>query len=254
MTLGHFLPVPHYGLGGIMRNDLLMRWMATALVAFGVAGCTPEEADIIPAPVFPDGTGQLPRGATAIQYAEGPYGISKGSTIQNFEFVGFPNSVADTSALKNIQLADFYNPTGMDVFPPDSPYGAGEPKPKALLIVVSAVWCSPCNYEADVTLPALYAKYQPSGGEFFLVLADSATPGVPAESKNLYNWDKKYAIDYPSAVDPASKLAALFEADAFPANLIVRTRDMKIMDVSAGAPPEGSTFWKIYEKILAGTL
>jgi hypothetical protein len=26
------------------------------------------------------------------------------------------------------------------------------------------------------------------------------------------------------------------------------------MDVSAGAPPVGSTFWKIYEKILAGTL
>jgi len=236
-----------------MRNDLLLRCMATALVAFGLVGCT-EEADVVPTPIFQEGTGQLPRGTAAIEYAAGPYGISKGSTIQNYEFVGFPNSVADTSAMKTIQLADFYNPTGDAVFPPDSPYGAGEPKPKALLIVVSAVWCSPCNYEADVTLPGLYAKYQPAGGEFFLVLADGPTPGTPAESKNLYLWDKKYEINYPSALDPSSKLAALFEADAFPANMIIRTRDMKIMDVSAGAPPEGSTFWKIYEKILAGTL
>ena len=237
-----------------MRNDLLLRCMATALVAFGVAGCSADEADIVPAPAFPEGTGQLQRGSTAVDYAPAPYGISKGSTIQNFEFVGFPNSTVDTSVMKTIQLADFYNPTGDGVFPPDSPYGAGEPKPKALLIVVSAVWCSPCNYEADVTLPALYAKYQPNGGEFLLALADGPTPGIPAESKNLYLWDKKYEINYPSALDPSSKLAALFEADAFPANMIVRTRDMKIMDVSAGAPPEGSTFWKIYEKILAGAL
>jgi len=236
-----------------MRNDLLLRYVATALVAFGLAGCT-EEADVVPPPVFPDGTGQLPRGASAVEYAPAPYGISKGSTIQNFEFVGYPNSTVDNTEMKNIQLADFYNPTGDAVFPEGSPYGAGTPKPKGLLIVVSAVWCSPCNYEADVTLPALYAKYQPNGGEFFLVLADGPTPGIPAEPKNLYLWDKKYAINYPSALDPSAKLAALFEADAFPANMIVRTSDMKIMDVSAGAPPEGSTFWKTYEKILAGTL
>ncbi len=236
-----------------MRNDLLLRCFATALVAFGLAGCA-EEADVVPVPVFPEGTGQLPRGTAAIEYAAGPYGISKGSTIQNFEFVGFPNSLVDVTTMKPIQLADFYNPTGDAVFPAGSPYGEGTPKPKALLIVVSAVWCSPCNYEAEAVLPGLYQKYQPNGGEFFLVLADGPTPGIPAESKNLYLWDKKYKIDYPTALDPSSKLAALFEADAFPANMIVRTNDMQIMDVTAGAPPEGSTFWKIYEKILAGTL
>jgi hypothetical protein len=250
---GHFLPVPHYGLGGIMRNDLLLRCIATALVAFGLAGCA-EEADIVPVPAFPEGTGQSPRGSAAIEYAAAPYGISKGSTIQNFEFVGFPNYLDDASAMKPIQLAEFYNPTGDAVFPEGSPYGAGTPKPKALLIVVSAVWCGPCNYEAEAVLPGLYKKYQPNGGEFFLVLADGPTPGIPAEPKNLFQWDKKYQIDYPTALDPSSKLAALFEADAFPANLIVRTKDMQIMDVSAGAPPEGSTFWKTYEKILTGAL
>lgn len=238
-----------------MRNDLLLRCIATALVAFGLAACT-EEADIVPVPVFPEGTGQLPRGTTAIEYAAGPYGISKGSTIQNFEFVGFPNSVVDVSTMKSIQLADFYNPTGDAVFPEGSPYGAGTPKPKALLIVVSAVWCGPCNYEAEVTLPVLYKKYQPKGGEFFLVLADGPTSGIPAEAKNLYLWDKKYKIDYPSAIDPASKLAALFEADAFPANMIIRTCDMKLIDVVAGAPPEPEAgkplppFWAQYEKVL----
>lgn len=236
-----------------MRNDLLLRWMATTLVAFGLVGCA-EEADIVPVPVFPSDTGQVPRGSAAIEYAAGPFGISKGSTVQNFEFVGFPNSLEDTTEMKPIQLADFYNPTGEAVFPEGSPYGAGTPKPKALLIVVSAVWCGPCNYEADEVLPGLYTKYQPQGGEFFLVLGDGPTPGVPAEAKNLYLWDKKYAVDYPSAIDPSSKLAALFEADAYPANLIIRTKDMKIIDVTSGAPPVGSTFWKTFEKILAGTL
>lgn len=227
--------------------------MATACVAFGLVACT-EEADVIPTPAFPEGTGQLPRGVEAVQYAAGPYGISKGSTIQNYEFVGYPNSTVDLTAMKPIQLADFYNPTGDAVFPEGSPYGAGTPKPKGLLIVVSAVWCGPCNYEADVTLPVLYKKYKPQGGEFFLVLADSATPGVPAEPKNLYLWDKKYQLDYPSAIDPASKLAALFEADAFPANMIIRTSDMKIIDVTAGAPAEGDIFWQRYEQVLAGSL
>jgi hypothetical protein len=246
--------LPQHRRGGIMRNDQLLRCLALGLVAsFGILGCS-EEADITPVPAFPKGTGQNPRGTEAIKYAPGPYGISKGSTVENLDFVGFPNAAADTSGMKIIQMSDFYNPTGEDVFADDSPYGAGTKKPKALLVVVSSVWCGPCNYEAAETLPALYAKYQPMGGEFFLALADGTTPGVPAEAKSLYFWTQKYDVDYPSAIDPSSKLASLFEADAFPANIIVRTKDMKIIDVTSGAPPVGSLFWKTFEKVMSGAL
>ena len=49
----------------------------------------------------------------------------------------------------------------------------------------------------------------------------------------------------------ALKLAALFQADAFPANMIIDLKTMKIVDVIAGVPEEGGAFWKAYEKLLA---
>ncbi len=233
-----------------MRNDLVLRCSILGLTAaLGLAGCAEEEI-----PLFPQGTGQQKSGTATVEYPAGPFGISKESTVENYEFVGFPNALADTSGVRIVQLADFYNPTGDAVFPEGSPYGAGEPKPRALLIVVSSVWCAPCNYEADQVLPGLYEKYRPLGGEFFLALADGPTPGVPAEMKHLYQWTQKYDVDYPAVTDPSSKLSALFEADAFPANIIVRTKDMKIMEVVSGAPPTNSPFWATYSKVAKGLL
>jgi hypothetical protein len=233
-----------------MRNDVVLRCSILGLTAaLGLVGCAEEEI-----PLFPQGTGQAKSGSATVVYPDGPYGISKESRAENFEFVGFPNAMADTSGARIIQLSDFYNPTGADVFPEGSPYGAGEPKPRALLIVVSSVWCGPCQYEASEVLPGLYAKYRPIGGEFLLALADGPTPGVPAEMKHLYNWTQKYDVDYPAVIDPASKLGALFEADAFPANIIVRTTDMTIIDVISGAPPINSPFWATYAKVAKGLL
>jgi hypothetical protein len=217
--------------------------MATTLVAFGLAGCGEEGVEVAPTPTFPGGTGQLQRGSAAIEYVAGPYGMGTNSTIPNLEFVGFPNAMADTSEMKIIQLAHFYNPTGTDVFPEGSPYGAGEPKPKALLMVVSSVWCGPCNEEADLILPGKYAKYQPQGGEFLTLLADGPTSGVPAEPKNLFLWDTKYDVDYPSAIDPGTKVLV----DAYPTNFIIRTKDMRIMRI--GSPD--AAFWAKFEDVLA---
>ena|GEM_PF-2386502 len=246
-SLGHFLPVPHYGPGGIMRNDLYLRWLAMALVAFGLIACGEDAVEVAPTPTFPSQTGQLQRGSAAIPYQTGPYGLGTNSTIPNLEFIGYPNyleaALQDTLDMKTIQLADFYNPTGTEVFPEGSPYGAGEPKPKALLLVVSSVWCAPCNEEAAIILPAKYAKYQPMGGEFLAILADGPNQGVPAEPKNLFLWDKKYEVDYPSAIDPGTKMLV----DAYPTNFVIRTKDMKILRI--GSPDDA--LWDKFEDILA---
>jgi hypothetical protein len=207
-----------------------------------------QQPDPIEAPPFPEGTGQLP--VDSLEYPSAPYGIGVGSVIENFEFYGFANAMVQNDDLEHIELAMFYNPTGDGVYPEGSPFGAGNPKPKALLINVASVWCGPCNYEADTILPVEYAKYKPLGGEFFLQLADGATPGVPAKETSLRNWTNKYDVDYPSSIDPSYKLGALFEADAFPANLIVDTRTMKIVDVIAGAPE--ASFWTKFENVLEG--
>jgi hypothetical protein len=212
--------------------------------AGGLLGCAEDEA----APTFPDGSGQTAPDSAA--YAVGPYGISVGSTIANYKFIGFANAAVVNNRMQEIKLSDFYNPTGSDLYPENSPYGAGQAKPKAVLIDVASVWCGPCKYEAANVLPSQHAKYKPMGGEFLLQLADGPTPGKPAEPSHLSSWTNKYDVDYPAAIDPTYKLGALFEADAFPANMIIRTKDMKIVEVMAGAPDVDDSFWTIYEKVL----
>jgi thiol-disulfide isomerase/thioredoxin len=208
---------------------------------------TPPEP---PAPVFPDGSGQAPNPEVA--YPAGPFGINKGSIIANYEFVGFANAMENQSSMQLIKLSDFYNPTGTDVYPEGSPYGAGTPKPTALLIDVSSSWCPPCQHEADVVLPEMYDLYNPKGGEFLLQLADGPTPGKAATQKNLSSWTTKYDVNYPAAIDPTYKLSALFDANAFPANMIINTRTMEIVRVIAGTPDDA--FWTTYEKVLDGAL
>lgn len=233
-----------------MRNSIFALIGALALV--GCNGNTGGDTDEpVIAPEFPEGSGQLANSAKP--YPAGPFGIGQGSIISNYKFIGFVNSVAGRD-LAEIQMAEFYNPDGAGVFEEGSVFPAGSPKPKALLIAVASVWCGPCNYEAANVLPDLYAKYKPMGGEFLGQLADGPKGGVAATPTNLTSWANKYDPSYPYTIDPSYKLGALFEADAFPANMIIDTRTMKIVDVISGVAEEGSTFWKTYEKVLAGTI
>jgi len=229
-----------------MRSGAFLRWMGFGLVAVGLLGCAEDEL----APEFPEGSGQAAKDTDP--YPAGPYGISIGSVIANYKFVGFVNAMAESGALQEIRLSDFYNPTGTDVFSDKVPLLAGTPKPKALVIDVSSVWCPPCNEEAATILPAKYLEYKPRGGEFLLQLADGPTPGEAAGQSDLYKWTQKYDVDYPAAIDPSYKLGALFDADAFPANIIIKTQDMSIVEVIAGEPNAG--FWSTFEQVLDGTL
>jgi hypothetical protein len=223
------------------------------LVGVGLLGCSSEghEAD----PVAGDGQSEKPRPdpalepiPTDVEYPKGPYGANVGAIIDNYEFIGYPDSTAET-VLQPIDLASFYNPTGNGTYAEDAPFNAGEPKPKALLINVSARWCAPCNLEAKETLPGKYAELKPLGGEFLVDLADGNTPGEAATEADLQKWTSKYDIDYPAALDPTYRLAALFDANAFPANFIIRTSTMEIVEVVPGTPSE--SFWETFRAVLA---
>ena len=226
-----------------MRNTWDWRWTATMLVALGLFGCGEAAPEVAPTPTFPNGTGQPERGSSAVQYVAGPYGMGANSTIPNLEFIGFPNAALDNKAMRPIQLADFYNPTGTEVYPDGSIYTPGAPKPKALVIDVASVWCFPCNEAADTILPPKYLQYKPLGGEFLLILADGQTSGVPAVPSELYQWDLKYDVDYPSVIDPGTKVLV----DGYPTSFIVRTKDMRIVRI--GAPDDA--FWMKFEQVLA---
>jgi hypothetical protein len=237
------------------------------LAGIAVAGCGGGDAPELPTPdpYFAPGQGQLPNGTIA--YAPGPYGIGKGAIIANYQFVGYANKQTNATAcdgepcgLQVIQLADFYNPHYGDstyepkdeasddrLFPPDSIYEPGKPKPHVLLVNVSAVWCGPCKAEAHDTFPGLHAKYKPRGGEFLVQLGDSGTPGIPATQSDLDNWTSQFKVDYPAAIDPSLKLAGLFDSGTYPDNLMIRTRTMEIVDLVAGQAEEGGAFWQAFE-------
>jgi hypothetical protein len=250
-----------------MRNALLVTGLGVC-VTIGLFGCgggdSPEpngsgkQEKVTP---FAPDQGQTPLARLA--YPEGATGVGKGSIIQNFVFVGYANK-QDNTGLQYIQMADFYNPTGDGKFTEENPsFKLGAEKPKALLIDVASVWCVPCNMEAHYALPDLHNKYAP-GGEFLLTLADSNTPGEPATTKNLNQWTTKYLVDYPATIDPSYKLGMLFDQDAFPTNMIIDTRTMKIVEVIAGTPGgfDNSTppkfvpdpgFWNTFQKVIDGT-
>lgn len=233
-----------------MRNDVLLRGLVLGLAVFvGAVGCA-DDGDQTPG--FTPKTGQTPRGTEQVAYPAGPYGIAVGSTVPNYEFAGFVNAMESTASMQAISLADFYNPSGSDVYSETSQYGAGKPKPKALLVILSAGWCEPCKQEAATVLPGKYADLHPQGGEFLLTLADGAQYGVTAVGKDLYNWTMKFDVSYPAVIDPASQMSAITSQDAFPANVMIRTKDMKIMRSFTSAPDASD--WAYFQKIIDDVL
>ena len=233
-----------------MRNLAMQRMIGLGLTAaLGLVGCGSSDdstENVVQAPAFADGQGQA--AAPELLYPAGPYAMTKGSIIANYKFIGYTNP-ADNKTLSVIQLADFYNPTGDGVYPEGSVFGAGNPKPKALLVDMSASWCPPCQDEAANELPGKYAKYKPLGGEFLLQLIQGPS-GAPAKVKNLDKWTENFPVNYPSTIDPSNYLFTLFDPEGFPTNVIIDTRTMEVamIFVSETQP----SFWTKFQKVLDG--
>lgn len=242
-----------------MQNDMISRCLAPALaLAAVVVGCRDNAYD-----------GDSQRGerrqlvyAPPI-YPTGPYGTTKGCILPQYQFVGFQNARRQSNATQTILLADFYNPHADDpdyapagsdeddrLFPLGSYYGSGAPKPKALSISVSSSWCGACKHESKTVLPTKHALYKPQGGEFLTQLNDGPTPGHAATSHDLLSWATTFDVDYPVTIDPGRQLDALFVAQVYPANILIDTRTMAIVEVVGGVP--NAAYWIKFEETLRG--
>lgn len=240
-----------------MKAHPFVACIAAGMTVLSFFGC--KGAD--PTPSFNPGTVQT---KSEIFYPEGPFGVGEGSIIPNLSFIGYANAVADSTAMQQIQLGDFYNPHGRDatyqpkspaeddrLYPAGSQYGEGKPKPTVLAIDVASVWCGPCNAEAKCVLPVHEQRYTPCGGGLFLQLQDGPTVGKAATAKNLYNWTvKSYKEAFPSAIDPEGRIiSTIATQEAFPTNILVDTTTMKIVKIVPGVPDD--TYWNAYESLLA---
>jgi len=236
--------------------------MAAALVALSASACTTatETAPDQPAPAFGDHEADFGQSAPDPVAYPDVVGWEVGRAIPNMSFVGYADYLepATGGELRFLEMSDFYNPTGDGVFPEGSPHGAGLPKPTVLLLDISAVWCGPCKYESQVVLPAAYAMYGAQGGGFLTLLLEGSNPstGAPASYQELENWASSYGVETPLALDPTQQGIAFLDG-GWPTNVIIRTRDMKMIHISAGVPElggtGGSSFWNLYEQVMNGS-
>lgn len=238
-----------------MKTAMIPRCFSMVIVvAAAASGCGEGELSL---------GASLERLAAAPAYPAGPYGTTKGSTVASYQLMGYQNAQVDHLATKPIRLADFYNPHADDpgyapatpadddrLFPAGSIYGSGAPKPTTLSITISSLWCGACKKEAKMVLPAKYLAYKPLGGEFLVQLDDGPAPGRSAASQDLTVWTTQFHVNYPATIDPGRQLDALFVASVYPANIIINTRTMKIVEVVPGIPEDG--YWTTFEATLTG--
>ena len=183
-------------------------------------------------------------------YPAGPYGVGVGSVVRNYSFEGYIDPSQGTGAAHQvaISLGDFYNPTRQGTYPEGSPFGAGVARPKGLVINVSALWCTACKNEAQSVLPDEHAEIAPRGGEILLDLAESNQMGEVAGFQQLDGWVSTFDVRYPAVIDPSSQLGSMFDSSTFPANILVDTSDMTVVESVAGVPEE--SFWLKLNQLL----
>jgi hypothetical protein len=241
-----------------MKSLHTIALISTAAFSLAVVGCSSSETiegeDVVAAPVFDDGQGQeaVPEAADTPAYP-GPYSNNVGGTVRNYGFRGYANYIADPT-ISDVQLSHFYNPDWASKYGPGSIHGEGTAKPKAVVLMMSSVWCGPCKYEAEVVLPVEIPQYPEA--QFVGSLIDGPQPGTPCSYLHLTNWvdDYQQDVQYPMVIDPTEQITPIMEP-AYPSNMIIDTRTMQIMFMEAGAIgrefPSGVSFWAALEAILA---
>ncbi len=177
------------------------------------------------------GTGGGTGGGDPNAYPPGPYGVSVNRVIQNFTFPGYftAGSGVKVNTLTKSDTLDLQTfRTAVD--------GSGA-KFRFLLLDISAGWCQPCNQEAqDLGLngskKTLIPDWLSRGGLFATILVEGyneSTYGPPVAA-DLETWANAHSPQATLAIDPTQNLLAQgISPSAFPTNLVIDLRTMKIV-------------------------
>jgi hypothetical protein len=164
-------------------------------------------------------------------YPAGPYGVSVNRTLQNFNFPGYFTNVAGVkvNGLTLNNSLDFQ-------FLRTQTNQNGDPL-RFMLLDIVAGWCPPCNQEAQDlgmsgTDKTRVADWLTKGGLFVTVMEegyDEATQVAPVEA-NIETWINAHNAQATFMYDPQQSLVAQgISPSAFPTNLVVDLRTMKIV-------------------------
>lgn len=147
-------------------------------------------------------------------------GKTKGDTIANFKFMGYPDGNVD-AGLKPISLADFFDPTGT--------------KYRIIHIQASGSWCVYCRQETEMVTP-LAPTLKDKKVMWLMSLAEGTAPGTPSTKTDLDRWAKAFNSPFTHIWDSGNaKLGVFYETAALPWNAWIDARTMEILATGVGA-------------------
>jgi hypothetical protein len=186
-----------------MRSALSSVLAALALVACGNTDTTPPT--MMPAPdaattpdAAADATPPPPKdsGTVTPRYHAGPYGSRVCARFEPFTLNRCNNE--PWSFAENNWA--------------DSP---------ATVIILSAVWCVPCQREAAILEAQLVRPYADRNVRVVSVLVQNSDRTAITSNQCTNNWQNRFRLEHPVLMDPQQSLAPFYPGLAFPGNLIV---------------------------------
>jgi thiol-disulfide isomerase/thioredoxin len=193
-------------LKGSFRDGTIRAWTLGSLAAL-VAACggqTPLEQE----PILPDeqGKGGDRETCDPSLYPCGPYGYQTGAVIENLSISGRRNA---TGPIRTLSLADYFQDSITD----------------AIIVTASAEWCDPCKME-QAGLRQMYETHRGRLAIFQAMIQD--LNGRPANMDVADRWAAQFRLNFDVGVDPSNMLRPYYDINAFPMNMVIRKRDMKI--------------------------
>jgi hypothetical protein len=170
-------------------------------------------------------------------YPNPPYGVVVTKTLQNFSFHGYLSDSSGARIDGVTSQTDFSLQDVRSLVQPD-----GTHLYKYLLLSVGAGWCPPCNQEADdIGLSGTYsgkvAEWKGKNGLVLTVLSQGydETTGAPPDPTDITTWLTDHSTQNSLALDlPSALVNAGIQTAAFPANLVINLRTMRIDDAWYG--------------------
>ncbi len=147
-------------------------------------------------------------------------GKTRGSTIANFKFVGYPDGNVD-AGLQPISLANYFDPEGKNY--------------RIIHIQASGSWCTYCRQETEVVTP-MVATLKEKKVVWLMSLAEGTAVGTPSTKADLDRWVKAFNSPFTHLWDAGNqKLGIFYDSAALPWNAQIDARTMELLTATVGA-------------------
>jgi hypothetical protein len=147
-------------------------------------------------------------------------GNRAGNIIRNYKFLGYRDG-DPSKGTTVISLADFFDPemrTG-----------------KLIHFSAGALWCPPCNAEADVLVP-LIPSLKTKKIVVIQAIIEGSAQGTGSTLKDLDIWQQRHKVNYTLFTDPEQQnLGQFFPSAAVPWNALIDARSMELLTAGVGS-------------------